>query len=278
MAKYGKDICMDKCATVRYTYKDIKDTDHSGGTWWYEIILRSLTVRMTWLFANFTRFTPNQITIISFIFGILSAYSFLKGTYYYLVIGAMLLELSYILDCIDGRIARLKGMKSKFGAYLDIASDITKYSIITLSLTYGQYLLTGDISIILYGYVFMFLELVFLANMYIIPYHQREFYVDKKCANQKKYIIMKEKFPLIAEFKSRIDPENRLSFIPLSSVEAETIVFIIAPIMMNIKLGIIFGSIILLVNILAQIIFNFLLKNSDKQDSNIQKGDVTKIY
>jgi phosphatidylglycerophosphate synthase len=244
-----------------YTYNEIRDTDDSGVSWWEEIFIRSFVHALTFLFANYTRFTPNQITVMSFIFGLLSACCFLNGTRYYLIAGALLFEFSFILDCIDGRIARLKGLKSIFGAYLDIMSDITKYFFIILALSYGQYLLTKDVIYLLYGYVFMFFELTVLTSSYVIRFYQpEESDMNRKDVYQTRYAALNNRLPLLMKLKKMFDCDNKLSFIPFSPIEAETIVLFVAPIMMQVELGIIVGSIILFINILIEIVFNFSLK------------------
>lgn len=242
-----------------YTYNEIKNTDEYGSSWW-DAIIRPFAYKLTWLFANYTRFTPNQITIMSFIFGLLSAYFFLHGTQYYLIIGACLFEFSVILDCIDGRIARLKGLKSTFGAYLDTMSDFIKHFFVTLGLVYGQYLMTDDVSFLLYGYIFIFFDLTFLASIFVIQLNQPEFNANKKDSHQMSSVIANDRLHLLMRIKRRLDPDNKLSLIPLSSTEAENIVFFIAPIIMKIKFGIVIGSMILLINLLVTIIFNFSLK------------------
>lgn len=238
-----------------YTKNEIRKTDQLEGSWWEHLIIKSFVYKLTFLFANYTRFKPNQITIMSFIFGLLSAYLFLKGTWYYLIIGAFLFECSFIFDCIDGRIARLKGLKSSFGAYLDIISDFTKYFFCIICLAYGQYIITKDISFLLYGYVFMFAELAFISNTYIIRFHQPES-IDKKDVHQIRSRTLNDKFPLIFKIKKRLDPDNKLSYIPN---DVENLAFFISPIIMEIKFGFILGSLILLVNILSLIIFNFVM-------------------
>lgn len=239
-----------------YTYNEIRK-DESGNSWWEQIILRPFVHKLTWLFANYTKFTPNQITIISFIFGLLSAYSFLQGERFYLIIGAILYEISFLLDCIDGRIARLKGLKSRIGGYLDIMTDIIKYSFIIVCLVYSQFLKTEDISLFLYGYLFMSLELIALTSKYIIYYHTNK---KDTIENRDMRTNFQNRFPLLMKLKSNIDPENKLGFLPLSAIEAETFVFFIFPIIMKVKLGIIIGSIILFLDIIAITIFNFLIK------------------
>lgn len=245
---------------MHYTYNEVENIPESGESWWEYIFLKPIINRLVWLFANYTNFTPNQITIIAFIFGLLSAYSFLNGKWYYLIIGSLLFEFSFILDYVDGKIARLKGMKSVFGAYLDISCDVVKYFFIILGIVYGQYILTKDISFFLYGYIYMFTELAFLANTYIIRFNQPEFGMNRDDVYKIRHTTLNDKMPFIMKLKTKLDPDNRLTFIPVSADEAETIIFLIGPIMMQIKLGMVIASIILFVNILCLAIFNFSMK------------------
>ncbi len=235
---------------MAYTYNDIKKTD-GPDPWWTEIAIKPIVYRLTSIFANYTKFTPNQITIISFILGLSSAYFFLQGDFRNLIIGALLFESSYIVDCTDGRVARLKGLQSRFGGYLDIITDITKYFLITLCLVYGQYLLTNDLSYFFYGYIFIFFEFIDVTHSYIIRNRS-----DKKEMGN---LLGNNKLSTFVKIKKFIDPNDRLSY-TISAVEAETITFLIAPILMQIKLGFVIGSIILITYILSSVIFYFFIK------------------
>ncbi len=64
--------------------------------------------------------TPNQMTIVSFTVGILSAISFALS---HLLIGVVLYYISDVLDGVDGIIARRRGMSTSYGAYLDSCLD-----------------------------------------------------------------------------------------------------------------------------------------------------------
>lgn len=72
--------------------------------------------------------TPNQITLLSFLTGIVACWFFLQGGYRYSVTGAVVLYASIILDLSDGEVARLKFMSSKYGALLDTICDSTVFS------------------------------------------------------------------------------------------------------------------------------------------------------
>lgn len=67
--------------------------------------------------------TPNQITYFHFSLGMLAAWLLWMGSYWQCALGAVLLQLSVALDCSDGEVARLKYQFSKFGSWLDVATD-----------------------------------------------------------------------------------------------------------------------------------------------------------
>ncbi len=72
------------------------------------------------LLARRTRITPNIITIISVILGMLAALSYFNGKP---LTGAILVFMSGYFDLLDGVIAREKERSSKFGAVFDWIAD-----------------------------------------------------------------------------------------------------------------------------------------------------------
>ena len=93
---------------------------------WNRFVARPLAAVVIVPLAR-TRVTPNQITLATlpvFLAGcVLLA---LVPTWGALVGGAAILELSYVLDCADGQLARLKGTSSPVGAHLDFLMDELK--------------------------------------------------------------------------------------------------------------------------------------------------------
>jgi len=79
-----------------------------------------------------TRLTPNQTTWGAFGIALLSCISFIFGQN---IIGGLLAQLSSIVDGIDGSLARLKGMSSTFGGFLDSVLDRYADILIVLGLT-----------------------------------------------------------------------------------------------------------------------------------------------
>jgi len=79
-----------------------------------------------------TKLTPNQITWTAFGIALLSFVSFIFGQN---IVGGLLVQLSSIVDGIDGSLARLKGMTSTFGSFLDSVLDRYADILIVLGLT-----------------------------------------------------------------------------------------------------------------------------------------------
>ena len=76
-------------------------------------------------------FTPNMITTISIIFGLLSMYNIFKANH---KIAACLLLIAYYFDCVDGKLARKYNMQTVIGDYYDHFGDVFKIVIIIYAL------------------------------------------------------------------------------------------------------------------------------------------------
>lgn len=80
--------------------------------------LTRLALRIGW--------SPNAITVLSFAIGLAAAGSFALGSRWALVLGALLLQLSLVVDCVDGEVARATRRFSALGAWLDASTDRVK--------------------------------------------------------------------------------------------------------------------------------------------------------
>ena len=70
--------------------------------------------------------SANAVTILSGVLGVVAAVLFGTGAYAGLLAGALLLQVSLVLDCVDGEIARATRTFSAFGAWLDASLDRVK--------------------------------------------------------------------------------------------------------------------------------------------------------
>src|SRR2546422_836077 len=70
-----------------------------------------------------TPLTPNGVTVLATAGGVLASVAFGVGGDAAGLVGALLFQLSAILDCCDGEVARLQFMESAFGGQLDVVLD-----------------------------------------------------------------------------------------------------------------------------------------------------------
>lgn len=81
--------------------------------------------------------TPNAVTIVSLLLGLAAAGGFAVGTRAGLVAGAVLLQVSFTADVVDGQLARYTRTFSDFGAWLDATFDRAKEYAVFAGLAYG---------------------------------------------------------------------------------------------------------------------------------------------
>lgn len=110
----------DDCGAVEKEFLLTLENPHDGLVDTY--LNRRYSRLLTRLFLR-TPLTPNQITVLSFLTGLLGASCFLLGSYGGSVLGALLLQFSTVLDCVDGEVARVKMLESPLGEWLDITLD-----------------------------------------------------------------------------------------------------------------------------------------------------------
>ncbi|MGN6302096.1 MAG: CDP-alcohol phosphatidyltransferase family protein [Angustibacter sp.] len=92
-------------------------------------VVRHVSRWVTWRLLP-TGVAPNTVTVVSFAVGILAALACAVGGWAWLVVGAVLLQVSLVLDCVDGEIARYTRRFSPLGAWLDVTGDrIKEYGI-----------------------------------------------------------------------------------------------------------------------------------------------------
>lgn len=114
----------------------LKIANRSNDGFFSVFFLRKFSKLLTWLAVK-VHATPNQVTLLSFAIGLYSAYLFSRGTFVTILSGAILLQLSIIVDCVDGELARYTRKFSKLGAWLDAVTDRVKEYMVFLGLAYG---------------------------------------------------------------------------------------------------------------------------------------------
>ncbi|MEU5686278.1 CDP-alcohol phosphatidyltransferase family protein [Streptomyces venezuelae] len=119
-------------------------TEKKRDAWWTVLLVDPVATPLVRFTAMRTRVTPNQITWGAFILGLGSAACFAFGDWKWLALGAVIYHFSFIFDCMDGKLARLTGQGSVFGAWLDFVFDRIRVMVCGVALMWGQYDRTGD--------------------------------------------------------------------------------------------------------------------------------------
>ncbi|MCS0638019.1 CDP-alcohol phosphatidyltransferase family protein [Streptomyces sp. LP05-1] len=94
--------------------KDRRSGEHWGG----RLYMREISLRVTRLLVT-TRVTPNQLTYLMTLAGVLAAPALLVPGVWGAVLGVVAVQLYLLLDCVDGEVARWKKQFSLSGVYLD---------------------------------------------------------------------------------------------------------------------------------------------------------------
>lgn len=70
-----------------------------------------------------TNITPNQLTVISMVFGVIGGFFYSNGNHNSFIIAAVLILIYNVVDCSDGQLARLKKNGTAVGRILDGIAD-----------------------------------------------------------------------------------------------------------------------------------------------------------
>jgi len=118
---------------------------------WTEWVCRPPAAVLVYLLRG-TRVTPNQMTIFATLVaaGSCALFVLLPG-WWGAVVAALVFEVSFILDCVDGQLARLKKTTSLVGHHLDFLMDEIKAFLVFGSVTARLWRTSGDVAYLLVG-------------------------------------------------------------------------------------------------------------------------------
>ncbi len=132
--------------------------------WWTVILVDPLASRLVRLVAPYRWLTPNALTLIATVLGAGAVAGFARGDQRGLIAGALLFHLSFVVDCMDGKIARLNGTGTVFGQWLDFVLDRVRVFFCALALFGGQYARHHDVDYLWLMAVAIFLDLIRYLN------------------------------------------------------------------------------------------------------------------
>lgn len=198
---------------MKYTYSQVKKSFHNQEPWLNVLLIRYITLPLTFIVVNYTKITPNIISAISLIFGIMSAFFYFSGD---LLLGAIMYLISYVFDAIDGKVARLTNTGKVYGAWLDIFIDRTNMVLISTAISYNFYITNQDYRLMLLNSFFLGFLFIGFESRYNIDFYKykKNFKVDSP----------KSKFKIWCKKKGLI-------YEPISLVEIFIFYIILSPLL-----------------------------------------------
>ncbi len=144
-----------------FTLDDVLAVRKPRDSWWTVFLVDPIACRLALLVANHTSITPNGLTRLSMVLGLTSAVCFAQEL---LIAGAVLFFVSFTVDCMDGKIARLKGNGTPFGLWLDYVGDRIRVLCCAFGIASALYARTGDLVYVVAGAAIVVLDLFRYIN------------------------------------------------------------------------------------------------------------------
>lgn len=89
--------------------------------WWTVLVVDPVVLRVLPLLARRRSVTPLGLTLAGAVLTSAAAVAFATEHF---VVGALLFQAGFFFDCLDGKLARIRGETSALGAFLDQALDV----------------------------------------------------------------------------------------------------------------------------------------------------------
>lgn len=126
-----------------------------GDPGWYRIH-RRISIYLTWLSLH-TRVTPNHISLLMIVVGGTGAALLSFVQLWVNLLGFCLLYMAFLLDKVDGEIARYRRMESVRGILLDRVHHRLVEPLIFLAAAYREYQMTSSVGVLVAGLLTMLL-------------------------------------------------------------------------------------------------------------------------
>jgi CDP-alcohol phosphatidyltransferase len=137
----------------------------------YARLIRPISIRITWLVLH-TRLSANQVTVLGILVGTAGALLLAWSDFWPLLVGLLLLQLSFVLDYSDGEVARYQALQEgkttgAAGAYVDWIGHYYVPATTTAALAYGAWTVSDRDWLLLAALVIVF-------SIVRVPYSARD--------------------------------------------------------------------------------------------------------
>ncbi len=141
--------------------RHLRETFKPREEWWSRVFATPVAYGILMVVADWRWITPNRLTLLSLATALLACLLITMGEPSKLLIAAGIVQICYILDCMDGQLARYRNASSRWGAFADKWSDYVKFPGLLLALTIDAFrhdptltpVVLGLASVFLVGYL-----------------------------------------------------------------------------------------------------------------------------
>lgn len=235
-----------KLSEIIYSFKKIKLIDSKNESWFVHFILNKIVFPLLYIIANYTKIHSNHITFISLLLGIISAFCFYIGKY---SSASILYLLSFLCDCLDGKLARLKQNGSIYGPWLDLIVDRFIYGIIIFSYCHSLSVLKGDMIYQILGFfILFFMYLGEISRDKLLEYSlSKRKGLSRVTDHTINNIMFKKNKCRFLKSYINFTKRHRIQILPVELIEIQIYLFVISPWLINFKLLFNAGFIFILV-------------------------------
>ncbi|UOF88961.1 CDP-alcohol phosphatidyltransferase family protein [Fodinisporobacter ferrooxydans] len=140
---------------------------------WMFYVMRKFSIYISYPLVKKTDISPNALTIIGILLGLISAASYMIGSPFSLLLGCLFYQMCYFFDCIDGEVARLRKKSSKGGEWLDIGLNYAM-ALCNIAVVFGMFQSDSSfiLGIILFAMFIITFSMILSSEGALLVFHQ----------------------------------------------------------------------------------------------------------
>jgi len=123
---------------IRGTHSKDKMVSERRDKAWFYYTGRLPSFYLTWIFLHLN-ISANQTTYISLIVGLTGCAFLALGSYIVKLVGVLMINLGFVLDCVDGNIARYRKSFTRYGEFIDALVGYIVAAFLFMSLGIGAF-------------------------------------------------------------------------------------------------------------------------------------------
>lgn len=111
---------------VQQLRKDVQKP-WSREEFWSFYFSRRISIYLSLFLMKKSAISPNLVTIVAILTALAASALFMAATPSSFLLACLFYQFSYVLDCVDGELARMRGQSSRGGDWLDIGLNYAHY-------------------------------------------------------------------------------------------------------------------------------------------------------